>query len=67
MPARFTLSELQQVYEIITDTPLDKRNFRKRILAYQCLTDTGEVKRNGQHRPARLYAVKSPGTVEFIK
>jgi 8-oxo-dGTP diphosphatase len=67
MPEKFTLSELQQVYEIITGTPLDKRNFRKRILAYNCLTDTGEKKRNGKHRPARLYTVKSPGTVEFLK
>ena len=67
MPARFTLSELQQVYETITDAPLDKRNFRKRLLAYQCIADTGEKRRNGKHRPARLYTMKSPGTVEFIK
>ena len=67
MPERFTLRELQQVYESILGETLDKRNFRKRIMAMDCLRDTGERRRNGNHRPARLYAVKSPGTVEFIK
>ncbi|MFQ5660254.1 MAG: NUDIX domain-containing protein [Gammaproteobacteria bacterium] len=67
MPEKFTLSELQRVYEIIQGGSLDKRNFRKRMLAYGCIADTGKKRRNGNHRPARLYNVKSPGTVEFIK
>ncbi|MEX2353441.1 MAG: NUDIX domain-containing protein [Gammaproteobacteria bacterium] len=67
MPSRFTLGELQTVYEIITDSPLDKRNFRKRVLSFDCIEDTGETRRNGKHRPARLYALKSPGTIEFLK
>lgn len=67
MPEKFTLGELQQVYETITGENLDKRNFRKRVMALDCITDTGTSRRNGGHRPARLYAVKSPGTVEFIK
>ncbi len=67
MPCKFTLSELQKVYEIIHGETLDKRNFRKRVMAYDCMEDTGEVRRNGSHRPARLYALKSPGQVEFVK
>ena len=67
MPSKFTLSELQKVYESIHGEPFDKRNFRKRVLAYGCMEDTGEVRRNGSHRPARLYALKSPGQVEFVK
>lgn len=67
MPERFTLSELQKVYEIILDEKLDKRNFRKRVMAYGCLADTGETRRNGNHRPARLYALKTPGRVEYVK
>ncbi len=67
LPEKFTLSELQQVYESILNEKLDKRNFRKRVLALDCIRDTGESRRNGNHRPARLYAVKSRGTVEFIK
>ncbi len=67
MPERFTLSELQKVYEIILGGALDKRNFRKKVLAYGCLKDSGEERRHGSHRPARLYAVKSPGQVAIVK
>lgn len=67
MPGRFTLGELQRVYEIILGEPQDKRNFRKRMLAYGCLKDTGTERRNGNHRPARLYTVKSPGEVRIIR
>lgn len=67
MPEKFTLSELQQVHETVHGGPLDKRNFRKRVLTLDCIRDTGESRRNGKHRPARLYSVKSPGRVEFIK
>lgn len=67
MPDRFTLGELQRVYEIILGEPQDKRNFRKRMLAYDCIEDTGTERRNGNHRPARLYTVKSPGEVRIIR
>lgn len=67
MPENFTLSELQQVHESILGDRLDKRNFRKRLMALDCIKDTGKSRRNGNHRPARLYTVKSPGTVEFTK
>src|SRR5690625_1441861 len=67
MPERFTLSELQGVYELILGEPLDKRNFRKRLQGLGCLESTGEYHRAGNHRPAMLYRMKSPGQVEFIK
>ena len=68
MPKRFTLGELQRVYEIIRGEELDKRNFRKRMLAGGYLRDTGAQRRNGRHRPARLYrTTASPGRVEFLK
>lgn len=67
MPRSFTLSELQSVYETILGAPLDKRNFRKRVMAYGCIADTGETRRNGKHRPARLYSVTSPGHVQIVK
>ena len=67
MPENFTLSELQQVYESILGERLDKRNFRKRLMALDCIKDTGNSRLNGNHRPARLYTVKLPGTVEFTK
>ncbi|NIN36215.1 MAG: NUDIX hydrolase, partial [Gammaproteobacteria bacterium] len=61
MPEKFTLSELQRVYEIIMGTDLDKRNFRKRVQAIDGISDTGEIRRNGKHRPARLYTYASTG------
>lgn len=56
LPERFTLRELQRVYEIIQHKKeLDKRNFRKKILSNGILEDTGDKKMEGTHRPARLY------------
>jgi len=67
MPERFTLSELQEVYEVILDEQMDKRNFRKRILAFDQIDETPEVRRNGSHRPARLYRARNPGEVQIIR
>ena len=67
MPERFTLSDLQNVYEMILNRSLDKRNFRKRMLAMDQIRQTGEVRRNGSHRPARLYRVSNPNEVQIIK
>jgi 8-oxo-dGTP diphosphatase len=67
MPELFTLSELQEVYEIILRQEMDKRNFRKWILALEQIEETDEERRGGIHRPAKLYRVKHPGKVEIIK
>lgn len=55
LPAKFTLTMLQSLYEKILDRPLDKRNFRKKILAMGILADTREVEKDVAHRAARLY------------
>lgn len=55
LPEQFTLRELQSVYEIIRHRRLDKRNFRKSLLAAGILEETGSKKMEGTHRPARLY------------
>lgn len=59
LPDKFTLTELQRVYELILGRSLDKRNFRKKILSSDILRDTGETKMEGYHRPAQLYAFSS--------
>jgi 8-oxo-dGTP diphosphatase len=51
----FTLSELQEVYEAILNRPLDKRNFRKKVLSTGILVQIPETRKAGQHRPAALY------------
>jgi ADP-ribose pyrophosphatase YjhB (NUDIX family) len=58
MPEQFRLSELQKMYEIIIDDKLDKRNFRKRMLATGLLQETGKKDILGAHRPAMLYQFK---------
>lgn len=67
LPATFTLSELQGVYETIHGAPLDKRNFRKAILGLGKLEATGKYRREGAHRPAMLYRLKTRKGVEIIK
>lgn len=67
MPATFTLSDLQAVYEVIKGEKLDKRNFRKSILALKKLEATGKYQREGAHRPAMLYRIKARKGVEIIK
>ena len=67
MPSVFTLGALQRVYEVIRDDALDKRNFRKRILALGSVRDTGRLLRSGSHRPARLYEYVAPGEIHYIR
>lgn len=55
LPRKFTLSELQHLYELVLERPLDKRNFRKRVLSMDLLVETDEVQQDVAHRAARLY------------
>lgn len=55
VPSTFTLTELQLAYEAILGQPMDKRNFRRRMIASGILTKTNETRREGSHRPAALY------------
>ncbi len=55
LPREFTLAELQEVYEVIYDKPLDKRNFRRKVLGLGILEETGKERREGRGRPAALY------------
>lgn len=54
LPSRFTLTQVQKVYEAVEGGPLDKRNFRRSILAKGWISETGERER-GNRRPAMLY------------
>src|SRR5262245_46706894 len=55
LPPQFTLSQLQRLYETILEKPLDKRNFRKKILRMGLLIALDEVEKDVAHRAARLY------------
>jgi 8-oxo-dGTP diphosphatase len=55
LPRKFTLSQLQRLYELVLERSLDKRNFRKRVLAMDLLVELDEVEQDVAHRAARLY------------
>ncbi|UKJ08776.1 NUDIX hydrolase [Solitalea lacus] len=55
LPEKFTLSQLQQLYEVILEKPIDKRNFRKKILSFGLLIELDEKQKNVSHRAAKLY------------
>jgi 8-oxo-dGTP diphosphatase len=60
LPEKFTLSQLQKLYEIILDKKLDKRNFRKNILRTDTVTPLEEKQSGVLHKPAQLFSVKRP-------
>jgi 8-oxo-dGTP diphosphatase len=55
---KFSLRELQEVYEAILDVKLDRRNFRKKIAVKDWLEDLNEMETNLSHRPGKLYSLK---------
>ncbi|MEC8220911.1 MAG: NUDIX domain-containing protein [Nanoarchaeota archaeon] len=55
LPEKFTLAELQKVYEIILEKKLDKRNFRKKIHELEMLEELEEFKKEGRMRPAKYH------------
>lgn len=55
LPAKFTLSQLQHLYEAVLQTALDKRNFRKKLLGMGLLIPLKEKTSSGAHRPAQLF------------
>jgi 8-oxo-dGTP diphosphatase len=67
LPREFTLAELQEIYEVILDRQLDRRNFRRKILALGLLKPLQKTRR-GAHRPATLYTFtrRSPMNVEVL-
>ncbi|MDC0614694.1 NUDIX domain-containing protein [Schleiferiaceae bacterium] len=58
LPKKFTLNQLQQLHEAITQEELDKRNFRKKVVREKLVEATEEKQDNVLHKPARLYRIK---------
>ncbi len=66
LPPKFTLSQLQHLYEAALETELDKRNFRKKVLGFGLLVPLKETRMDGRHRPAQLFAF-DPDRYEKLK
>jgi len=56
LPKKFTLIQLQDFYETVLNIELDRRNFRRKLMALDLLIDLQEVQNNVSHRPAKLYS-----------
>ena len=54
LPSAFTLTDLQNTFELILEKNIEKKSFRRRILEADILEETGDV-RKGSNRPAKLY------------
>jgi len=67
LPDRFALSQLQHLYEAVLEVPLDKRNFRKKVLGIGLLTALKEMKTGGRQRPARLFRFDAARYSKFQK
>jgi 8-oxo-dGTP diphosphatase len=67
LPNGFTFAELEQLYAMILARPIDRRNFRRRIMAMGLLRKSGPTRR-GPHRPAALYSFKQQSlqTIEML-
>lgn len=58
LPKKFTLSEMQHVFDIVLETTSDKRNFRKKVTSLDLVKKVPGKKLEGAHRPADMYAFK---------
>ena len=67
LPEEFTFAELEELYAVILSRPIDRRNFRRRIMAMGILKK-GRGTRRGAHRPASLYSFSqhSLQTIEML-
>src|SRR3954471_14901692 len=55
LPKKFSLRDLQNLYEAILDTKMDRRNFRKKFFSMDFLIDIDEMEQDVPHRPGKLY------------
>ncbi|KAA3616596.1 MAG: NUDIX hydrolase [Calditrichaeota bacterium] len=67
LPKRFTLTQLQQLYETILEKTLDKRNFRKKIIRLGLLIDLNETQQDVAHRAARLYSFDEKRYLQLVE
>lgn len=67
LPEKFSLRELQELYEAILGVELDRRNFRKKISIKDWLVDIDEMEDDVPHRPGKLYVLKKQHKTKSTK
>lgn len=66
LPEKFTLNELQQLYEYANDSEMDKANFRKKIKSIP-LIEHEEKQVNVKHRPAKLFSFNEEKYLDLLE
>ncbi|HEY6062401.1 MAG TPA: hypothetical protein VIV35_02260 [Chitinophagaceae bacterium] len=56
LPEKFTMPELQKLYETILDKKLDRRNFQRKFLGFRILRRLRETKKGVAHKAPYLYS-----------
>jgi 8-oxo-dGTP diphosphatase len=64
---KFTLPEIQSLYETILETKLDRRNFPRKLISLGLLKDTNEIRKIGQHRSPKLYTFDKKKYTQALK
>jgi len=67
LPKKFTLGDMQSLYEALLDKKFDKANFRKRMLSMGLLKDTREMRTQVAHRPARLFTFDKKAYLSLLE
>lgn len=67
LPHKFTIKQLQKLYEIVLGRKLDNRNFRKKIFGMDVLRELDEMQMGVPHRAARLYRFDERKYRQLIK
>ena len=63
----FAFSELENLYQTIIGQEIDRRNFRKKILSYNLLSETDQLRKEGSGRPAKLFTFNKEKYEELEK
>jgi ADP-ribose pyrophosphatase YjhB (NUDIX family) len=67
LPQKFTIKQLQKLYEIVLGRQIDNRNFRKKIFAMDVLRELDEMQTGVAHRAARLYKFDERKYKQLVK
>lgn len=67
LPHKFTMPELQRLYETVLDKKLDRRNFHKRMLSLGILKKLKEKKKGGAHKAPHLYSFERRSYQKALK
>ena len=67
LPKHFTLTQIQELYEAVLEREFDTRNFRKKLLSMNLISETGYRQTDVSHRPAMLYKYDTKRYNRFLE